>query len=176
MLYARTNLPADLRLLAVIPSTATFTHQARAVLPREYSRADVVHNMQRASLLAAICFSGAAGLEQELFCDRMHQPYRAPNVPGLPECLNVTHPDLLGVCMSGSGSSALAFVRGSENEIGNLLAKSFADCGAAPKVISLRPEGLGARIETSRSVQTNSSEIEIAAHAAAGSDGRACKS
>ena len=85
VLYARTNLPADLKLLAVIPSTATFTHEARAALPREYSRADVVHNMQRASLLAAICFSGAAALEQELFRDRMHQPYRAPNVPGLAE-------------------------------------------------------------------------------------------
>lgn len=176
VLYARTNLPADLKLLAVIPSTATFTHEARAVLPREYSRADVVHNMQRASLLAAMCFSGAAGLEQELFRDRMHQPYRAPNVPGLAECLNAKHPDLLGVCMSGSGSSALAFVRRNENEIGNLLAKSFTDHGAAPKVIVLRPEALGARIETPRPTDANPSEIEIAAHAAAGSEGRTCKS
>ncbi|HEY4840204.1 MAG TPA: homoserine kinase [Candidatus Acidoferrales bacterium] len=176
VLYARTNLPVDLKLLAVIPSTATFTHEARAVLPPEYSRADVVHNMQRASLLAAMCFSGAAGLEQELFRDRIHQPYRAPNVPGLTECLNVKHPDLLGVCMSGSGSSALAFVRCNENEIGLMLSKPFADCGAAPKVIVLRPEPGGARIETPRASHANPSEIEIAAHAAAGSEGRTCKS
>jgi homoserine kinase len=176
VLYARTNLPADLKLLAVIPSTATFTHEARAVLPREYSRADVVHNMQRASLLAAMCFSGAAGLEQELFRDHMHQPYRAPNVPGLTECLNVKHPDLLGVCMSGSGSSALAFVRRNEIEIGDLLAKSFAVCGAAPKVIVLRPEPLGARIETVSAAQPTSHENEIAAGVAAGSERRSCKS
>ena len=176
VLYARTSLPADLKLLAVIPSTATYTHEARAVLPQEYSRADVVHNMQRASLLAAICFSGAAGLEQELFRDRMHQPYRVPNVPGLAECLNVTHPDLLGVCMSGSGSSALAFVRCNEIQIGNLLAKPFADCGAAPKVIVLHPEPSGAQIEMGSAAQRASRVSEIAAGVAAGSEGRSCKS
>jgi homoserine kinase len=176
VLYARTNLPADLKVLAVIPSTATFTRDARAVLPREYSRADVIHNMQRASLLAAMCFSGAARIEQELFRDRMHQPYRAPNVPGLAECLNVEHPDLLGVCMSGSGSSALAFVRRNENEIGGILAKPFSDCGAAPKVIVLLPEPFGARIETPRVAHASPSEVEIAAHAVAGSESRTCKS
>jgi homoserine kinase len=176
VLFARTSLPADLSLLAVIPSTATFTPAARAVLPREYSRADVVHNMQRASLLAAICFSGAAGLEQELFRDRIHQPYRAPKVPGLEECLKVRHPDLLGVCMSGSGSAALAFVRGSESEIGLLLAKPFADRGAAPAVIALRPETRGARIESPAATQHGSAEIQIAARAAVESETGSCKS
>jgi homoserine kinase len=176
VLFARTTLPADLRLLAIIPSTATFTHAARAVLPTEYSRADVVHNMQRASLLAAMCFSGAVGIEQELFRDRMHQPYRAPNVPGLAECLEVKHPDLLGVCMSGSGSAALAFVWRNEIEIGELLAKAFDDHGAAPKVIALRSEPLGAQIESSSITRKLSSDVEIAAHAAAGSEARSCKS
>jgi homoserine kinase len=176
VLFARTTLPPDLSLLAVIPSTATFTHEARAVLPREYSRADVVHNVQRASLLAAICFSGATGLEQELFRDRIHQPYRAPNVPGLAECLNVKHPDLLGVCMSGSGSAALAIVRGNEIEIGELLAKPFADSGAAPKVIALRPESRGAQIESAQAKRETARETEFAARAAAASEARACKS
>ena len=176
VLFARTSLPAELSLLAIIPSTATSTRAARAVLPREYSRADVVHNMQRASLLAAICFSGAAELEQELFRDRMHQPYRAPNVPGLAECLNVKHLDLLGVCMSGSGSAALAFVRRNEVEIGRLLAKPFEDRGTPPKVISLRSEPLGARIETSSALPSASAEIGIATNVAAGSEAHSWKS
>jgi homoserine kinase len=176
VLYARTTLPPDLKLIAIIPSTATFTHEARAVLPREYSRADVIHNIQRAGLLAAICFSGAAGLEQELFRDRMHQPYRAPNVPGLEECLAVQHPDLLGVCMSGSGSAAVAFVRRNESEIGALLAKPFADRGAAPEVIVLLPESLGAQIELPAVAPAAQEGIGIAARVAAGSESRACKS
>ena len=176
VLFARTTLPPELSLLAIIPSTATYTHAARAVLPREYSRADVVHNVQRASLLAAICFSGATGLEQELFRDRIHQPYRAPNVPGLAECLGVKHPDLLGVCMSGSGSAALAFVRGNEIEIGELLAKPFAERGAAAKVIRLRPESHGAQIESSQTIGETTKETEFAAGTAAGSEARSCKS
>ncbi len=176
VLFARTTLPADLSLLAIIPSTATFTHEARAVLPREYSRVDVVHNVQRASLLAAICFSGAAGLEQELFRDRIHQPYRAPRVPGLAECLGVKHPGLLGVCMSGSGSAALAFIRGNEKEIGQVLAQPFANRGAAPNVISLLPEPRGAQIESLPAARDASNETEFAARAAAGSEVGPCKS
>ena len=176
VLYARTILPPDLRLLAIIPATATFTHEARAVLPREYSRADVIHNIQRASLLAAICFSGASGLEQELFRDRVHQPYRAPNVPGLAECLDVTHPDMLGICMSGSGSAALALIRRNETEIGLMLAKPFADRGSAPNVVVLLPESRGAQIESSRASQPASVQSNIAAHAVVGSEMPSCKS
>jgi homoserine kinase len=148
VIFARTQLPAGLQLLAIVPSIPTSTRAARAVLPREYSRADLVHNLQRASLLAALCFSGAATLEPELFRDRIHQPYRVPSVPGLAECLAVRHPDLLGVCLSGSGSAALAFVRGSEQEIGRLLAEPLARHGEPPSVLIVGNEQCGARIET----------------------------
>jgi homoserine kinase len=176
VLYARTVLPPHLKVLAIIPATPTSTKAARAALPREYSRADVVHNMQRASLLAAICFSGATGLEQELFRDRVHQPYRAPSVPGLAESLETRHPDLLGVCMSGSGSSAIAFVRQNEAEIARLLAKPFADRGASAEVIVLRAESLGAQIEGQPHEERAQAEIGIAVHAIAGSESRSCKS
>jgi homoserine kinase len=150
VIFARTQLPASLRVFAIVPTTQTLTREARTALPREYSRVDAVHNLQRASVLAAICFSGAdaKAIEPELFRDRLHQPFRAPSVPGLAECLEVRHPDLLGVCVSGSGSAALAFVRGSEVEIGELLAAPFLVHGAAPTVLALQPALEGARIET----------------------------
>jgi homoserine kinase len=156
VLFAQTAFPAGIRILAVVPTTATLTREARAVLPREYSRADAVHNLQRASLLAAVCFSGAsiAGIEPELFRDLWHQPFRAPAVPGLAECLKVRHADLLGVCMSGSGSAAIAFVRANEEKIAKLLSAPFIRHGAAPSVLALRAELEGARIETSRTVST----------------------
>jgi len=166
VLCVRTILPAGLRLLAIVPATAISTPAARAALPREYSRTDVIHNMQRASLLAAICCSGAGRIEQELFCDRLHQPYRASLVPGLAECLAVRHPDLLGVCLSGSGSAALAFARGSEEEIGRLLQAPFAALGAAPPVLLLQPEPRGAQMETGCDAQIALAESELAAGAA----------
>jgi homoserine kinase len=156
VIFARTALPGGLTVLAVVPATPTLTREARAVLPREYSRADAVHNLQRASLLAAICFSGASAqaIEPELFRDRWHQPFRAPAVPGLGECLEVCHPDLLGVCMSGSGSAALAFVRANEKEIAKLLSAPFIAHGASTTVLALRPELEGARIETEHTGET----------------------
>ncbi|MHB8526282.1 MAG: homoserine kinase [Candidatus Acidiferrales bacterium] len=176
VLCARTMLSAHLRLVAIVPPTAISTPAARAVLPREYSRADVVHNMQRASLLAAICCSGAGQIEPELFRDRLHQPYRVPLVPGLAECLAVRHPDLLGVCLSGSGSAALAFTCGSEEEIGRLLAAPFAALGVAPTVLVLQPEPRGAQIETSRDAQIALAEIECAARGAAVPEAERCRS
>ncbi|MFZ0820537.1 MAG: homoserine kinase [Candidatus Acidiferrales bacterium] len=156
VLFARTALPAGIAVLAVVPATPTLTLEARAALPREYSRADAVHNLQRASVLAAICFSGASAqaIEPELFRDRWHQPYRAPSVPGLAECLVVRHPDLLGVCVSGSGSAALAFVRANEKEITELLSAPFIARGAAPSVFALQPELEGARIESKNTGKT----------------------
>src|SRR5487761_192756 len=176
VLCARTMLSADLRLVAIVPPTAISTPAARAVLPREYSRADVVHNMQRASLLAAICCSGAGQIEPELFRDRLHQPYRVPLVPGLAECLAVRHPDLLGVCLSGSGSAALAFTRGNEEEISRLLKAPFAAFGVAPTVLVLHPEPRGAQIETTRDAQIAPVEIECAARAVAAPEAERCRS
>jgi homoserine kinase len=156
VLFARTALPAGIAVVVVVPATPILTREARAALPREYSRADAVHNLQRASLLAAICFSGAGShaIEPELFRDRWHQPYRAHTVPGLAECLEVRHADLLGVCMSGSGSAALAFVRASEKEIAELLSAPFIAHGATPAVLTLQPELEGARIERGHAGET----------------------
>ena len=176
VLCARTVLLGDLRLLAIVPATPISTPAARAVLPREYSRADVVHNIQRATLLAAICCSGVGRIEQELFRDRVHQPYRVPLVPGLAECLAVRHPDLLGVCLSGSGSAALAFTCGNEEEICRLLQAPFAAFGITSQVLVLQLEPRGAQIETSRDAQVAAAEIESAARAVAVQEVERCRS
>jgi len=172
VLSARTLLPREIRLLAVVPPTPTSTHSSRAALPREYSRADVVHNLQRASLLAALCFSGSAVLDPELFRDRLHQPHRIPAVPGLAECFQVRHPDLLGLCLSGSGSATLAFIRGSAAEIGELLAAPFAQRGAAPFVLALQQESRGAQIEIADAIKLRDARARASAAAGGGSVNR----
>ncbi len=173
VLHARTELPESLRVLAIVPPTFTSTRESRAALPREYSRADAVQNLQRASLLAALCFSGSDALVPELFRDRLHQPYRAPRVPGLAECLAVEHADLLGVCLSGSGPAALAIVRGGENEfeIARLLTAPFAEHGAPATVLMLRTDTEGARIEPAIVAAT-----AARAGAGAATEGRRCRS
>lgn len=141
---ARAALPEDLALVAVVPDFELPTERARSVLPPSYSRADAVHNLQWFALLVATCFSGKFQLDPELFADRLHQPYRAPLVPGLEACFAFRHPGLLGIFLSGAGSSVLAIARGSAAEIGERLASEFTRHGIRAQVFALKPENRGA--------------------------------
>jgi homoserine kinase len=142
---ARAALPEDLALVAVVPDFELTTERAREVLPASYQRRDAVHNLQRFALLVATCFAGEFRLSPELFGDRLHQPFRAPLVPGLEACFALRHPDLLGVFLSGAGSSVLAIARGSAAEIGDRLAGEFKRHGLGARIFLLRPENRGAK-------------------------------
>jgi len=91
------------------------------VLPASYSRADVTHNLQRAAVLAAQMFSGKVDFRSTFFDDRLHQPYRAPLMPGLGDVLSLKLPCLMGACLSGAGPSILAFVKGKAPEVGEAI-------------------------------------------------------
>jgi homoserine kinase len=88
------------------------TTEARRLLPDTMSRADAVFNLQRVALLLQALTAGRPELLREALKDRWHQPYRADLVPGLAEALALDHPDLLGVCLSGSGPTVVGLVGG----------------------------------------------------------------
>ena len=122
-------VPSDLQLVLVVPNYALATQQARAVLPDHYSRADAIHNLQRATVLAAQFFSGKLDFHPEFFEDRWHQPYRAPLVPGLAEVLSIRHPEVLGICLSGAGPSIMIFVRADATNVGEYICSILAKHG-----------------------------------------------
>jgi homoserine kinase len=143
VLSAKAQVPADLRIIGIVPDVPLATHAARAVLPATYSREDVVHNLQRTALLTAACFSGSFAIEPGFFSDRLHQPYRSRLIPGLESSLDVKHPALLGVFLSGAGSSVLAFAREREAEIAELLAAGFRRHGISTQTLFLQAENRG---------------------------------
>ncbi|GGG95287.1 homoserine kinase [Silvibacterium dinghuense] len=102
------RLPEAWRALVVIPTAPLATVASRAVLPESYTRADVVFNLQRASLLTAAFAAGRANLVADAMRDRIHQPYRSQVCPLLPalESLAGT-PGVLGVALSGAGPAIL---------------------------------------------------------------------
>jgi len=122
----KTDFPEHIRLVVVSPSVTVATHEARRVLPNSYERADVLHTLQRTALFAATCFSGKFDLFPELFDDRLHQPYRRQLVPGIEEALQFRHEGLLGIAISGSGSSVIAMAVAHEAHIAECLQKIFA--------------------------------------------------
>jgi homoserine kinase len=147
VLFAKADVSAGLDFVAVIPEVPLPTEKARAVLPAQYSRGDVVANLQRAALLAARFFSGGE-LSPELFRDALHQPYRSPLVPGIAECLAFRHAGLAGVFLSGAGSAVMAIARHSSAEIGDALVAEFGRMGTSARALLLKADNRGARIST----------------------------
>jgi homoserine kinase len=96
------------KLLLALPATSLPTERARALLPAEYSRADAVSNVQRASLLVAAFALGRGDLLRVAMQDRLHQPYRMEACPVLPLLLPLAGtPGILGVALSGAGPGVL---------------------------------------------------------------------
>ena len=95
--------PRDLQAIVVVPEFDLATERARALLPIQYDRRDVVFNIQRAALLGAALASGSWNVLREAMNDRFHQPYRGAVVPGLAEALRVDSPELIGIALSGAG-------------------------------------------------------------------------
>jgi homoserine kinase len=141
-----TKFPESIRLVVVTPSITVPTHEARQVLPHSYDRADVLHTLQRASLLAATCFSGRFELFPELFDDKLHQPYRQKLVPGMERCLGLRLPGLLGVAISGSGSSVIAFTARDEMRIAEELQRILAEEGVQTEALFTSADNHGAGI------------------------------
>jgi len=138
-------VPDTLKLVLVVPNYAMPTEKARQVLPGQYSRADAVHNLQRAVALASQLFSGKADFHRSFFDDRWHQPHRAPLIPGLADVLSFRHPDLLGVCLSGAGPAVLAFVRGDGAAVGEAIRDRLAKQGVQSQPHVLAADNLGAK-------------------------------
>lgn len=98
-------------LMLAIPDEALATEKARAVLPRGYSRADAVANIQNSMLLLAALFQGNRELLASSLEDRIHQPYRAELCPLLPALQGFKAGEgILGVALSGAGPSVLMFL------------------------------------------------------------------
>ncbi|EPQ62298.1 Bgt-746 [Blumeria graminis f. sp. tritici] len=104
----------ELKAIVIIPNFEVATAEARRVLPPQYSRADVVFNLQRIALLPSALGKSPPDAEQIYLAmqDKVHQPYRKELIPGLPEILaSVTpksYPGLCGICLSGAGPTILA--------------------------------------------------------------------
>ena len=98
-------------LLLAIPEESLSTEKAREVLPRHYSRHDVVSNIQSSMLMLAALFQGNRELLASALNDRIHEPYRSPLCPLLPAMREFPkEKGILGAVLSGAGPSVLMFL------------------------------------------------------------------
>ena len=142
----RTVPKMPLQFIAVVPDMQLSTHLAREAIPAEIAHKDAVFNASRTALLTAALLEDRPELLQYALEDKLHQPYRAKLIPGLPDVFAAGEAAGAYKCIiSGSGSTLLAYASPAKDgdAIGKAMTDAFAQCGqrAVYHVLQLDTEG-----------------------------------
>ena len=107
---ARFDPPASLHAALFIPDTPLRTAAMREALPKTVSHADATHNVGRTAMIVAALASGTRlDLLAAMSDDRLHEPYRVPHFPQLPQLVRAAiDAGALGAALSGAGSTVIA--------------------------------------------------------------------
>ncbi|MBI3933535.1 MAG: homoserine kinase [Acidobacteria bacterium] len=148
VLTAQCTFPREIEVVLVVPELRLSTEAARAALPQQYSRRDAVFNVQRVALFLATLQGGGGDLLKEAMRDRLHQPYRAPLIPGFSEALKLENiPGLLGIALSGAGPSIVVFCQGDTGAAGKAVGDCFRRKGIAAEAMPLPIDTAGLVVE-----------------------------
>lgn len=145
----RLPVPEGLTAVAVIPEFSLATSKARQALPLTVPRGDAVFNVGRVALFLAAMQTGRLELLREAARDRLHQPYRAPLVPGMQEVLaEGERAGALACFLSGAGPTLLALTTVGGGEIGPRMAARWREAaGITAQSYPLPIDLVGARVE-----------------------------
>ena len=152
MVTVKRAWPEDVRIVLCIPDFEMDTTKMRGVLPREVTLSDAVFNIQRASLLQALISERRFDLFSEALRDRLHQPHRIPHAPGLAEVLKMNdhtqdYPGLLGVAVSGAGSTMIAFATENFSQIGAEMRQRLDTAGIKSRSIEVDVDNRGRLVD-----------------------------
>ncbi|MEC0168462.1 homoserine kinase [Paenibacillus graminis] len=154
--YIRIEPPEELEILVVVPEFELSTTKARGVLPSQITVSDAVHNISRTSLLTAALAAGRLDLIGRAMQDRLHQPYRAPLVPGMEKLLaEAAGHGALGIALSGAGPTLLCMVDRQESrkpELELFLKQTMEEHGIPARTCWLPPSSSGVVAEQ---IETN---------------------
>jgi homoserine kinase len=145
----RFDAPRDLRAVLFIPERRLATKDMRKALPAKVPLPDAVANLGRVALGVAGFATGRTDLLRELTIDKLHEPYRAAVYPELPRLVTAARDaGALGACMSGAGSTILAFAD-QVSTIARIEAAyraASADLDFPGRVVVVAPRNAGARV------------------------------
>ena len=100
-----------IRFALMIPPFELKTEEARAALPKTYSREDAVYNLSRSGLMTASLFSGELQNLRVAVQDRIHQPYRSGLIGHYDDVFRMSYElGSLGTYVSGAGPTIIAMI------------------------------------------------------------------
>lgn len=145
-IYRRLEVP-PLPVVVAVPDFRVATATARAALPDKVPLVDAVFNIGRTALVVQALMSGDYMLLERTMHDRLHQPYRAPLVPGFDEVVEAARgAGASGVALSGAGPSVVAFAPHDLEAIGAAMCDAFAHHGLTARHMLLRAASEGANL------------------------------
>jgi homoserine kinase len=145
----RFDAPRDLRAVLFIPELRLPTEDMRSALPAQVPLDDAVANLTRVALGVAGMATGRLDLIRSLMFDRLHEPYRAAVFPQLPRLIEAARgAGAIGACLSGAGSTVLAFSDSVQTitRIEAALSAAAADTDLPGNLSVVSPRNLGARV------------------------------
>jgi homoserine kinase len=146
---ARFDVPRDLRCVVFIPDLRLSTEAMRAALPDTVPLADAVANLGRVALGVAGIAGRRIDVLRFLTVDRIHEPYRAGPYPQLPRLVDAAREaGALGACLSGAGSSVIAFIDRLDGiaRIEAAFSAAAADTDLTGRVAVVKPRNGGAKV------------------------------
>jgi homoserine kinase len=146
--------PARVKTVLAIPDYEMDTRVMREALPSTVSLSDAVFNVQRAALLQAAISEERFDLFSEALRDRLHQVHRLPHGTGRSEVLRMNdeadmYPGLLGVAMSGAGSTMIAFATDNLAVMANEMRNRFSAAGAGSRTLQVEVNNGGRTVRSS---------------------------
>lgn len=145
----RIDVPRDLRAVLFIPERRLPTDAMRKALPSTIPLDDAVANLGAVALGVAGLAAGRTDLLSRLTIDRLHEPYRAVAYPELPRMVTAAREaGALGACLSGAGSTILAFADSMAriSRVEAAFVAVAADADLDGRVVVVEPRNAGARV------------------------------
>ena len=146
----RFDAPEQLRCVLFIPDRDMPTDAMRACLPETVPLADAATNLGRVALGVAGLSQGHLAVLDRLTRDTLHEPYRARLYPELPILVAAAREaGALGACLSGAGSTVIAFTDslGEADAIAVAMATAAEEAGLAGAIRLAGVRNEPARVE-----------------------------
>ncbi|MBV8196094.1 MAG: homoserine kinase [Candidatus Dormibacteraeota bacterium] len=144
----RMDVDDDLRAVMFIPAQRLSTHEARTVVPTQFSREDAIFNAARCALLVRAFAQRDYATLAEAMDDRWHQPQRAALMPAIPRLIAAARAaGALGAALAGAGPSIVALSVRDHDSVTAALRREAESLQLSGDVMVVAPRNYGARVD-----------------------------
>lgn len=139
---------APQKVVVCVPDFHFLTSTARAAVPQQFSRSDMIFNIGRAMLVIEALRNADYALLGRAMDDRLHEPYRLPLIPGAVAAKAAALAQgASAVAMSGAGPGLIAFTSVNHHAIGAAFVAAFAEANLKARYWVLDTLEHGATVE-----------------------------